>query len=119
MSGRDATRRRETAARRGQGRHAATALLLALGLAAFSLTAACGGETDAGRGRGVVTAVAAAEGKVTIDHGDIPGVMKAMTMEFQADPALLAGIEAGSQVEFRVVYENGAYRLTELRPAAP
>jgi Cu/Ag efflux protein CusF len=92
---------------------------LALVLEAACLAAGCGGEAEAGRGEGVVTAVAAAEGKVSIDHGDIPGVMKAMTMEFQADSALLAGVETGSRVEFRVVYENGVYRLTELRPAAP
>jgi Cu/Ag efflux protein CusF len=113
---RDATRRDGTATGWTRGGRAAAALLLAL--TALGL-AACGRDADAGRGRGVVTAVAAAEGKVTIDHGDIPGVMKAMTMEFQADPALLSGVAAGSQVEFRVVYENGAYRLTELRPATP
>jgi Cu/Ag efflux protein CusF len=119
MNRHDAAPGHEMAARRKRSGRGAAAPLLALALAALCLTTACGGDADTGRGRGVVTAVTASEGKLTIDHGDVPGVMKAMTMEFQADPALLAGIEAGSQVEFRVVYENGAYRLTELRPAAP
>lgn len=58
--------------------------------------------------------------KVTLEHGDIPGVMKAMTMEFAvARPELLAGVEVGETVAFRVVYEGGVYTLTELRETPP
>ena len=58
--------------------------------------AACGG---AGR----ITAPARApsrgrrrrEGEITLDHGDIPGVMDAMKMDFAvADPTLLDGLAA-------------------------
>jgi Cu/Ag efflux protein CusF len=53
--------------------------------------------------------------QVTIDHGEIPGLMGAMTMTFNvADAALLQGIEAGSQVRFSVQYENGEYLVTAL-----
>jgi Cu/Ag efflux protein CusF len=80
---------------------------------------ACGGKDEAGaagRAEGVVESVDAAAKQVTIDHGEIPGMMSAMTMTFDvADPALLEGIEAGSRVDFRVKYENGSYVVTELR----
>jgi Cu/Ag efflux protein CusF len=57
---------------------------------------------------------------VTLEHGDIPGLMRAMTMEFAvAQPAQLAGVELGERVEFHLVYEGGAYTITELRELAP
>jgi Cu/Ag efflux protein CusF len=50
---------------------------------------------------GKVTAVDAAAGTVTLDHAPIPAVKwDAMTMQFTADPALLADIKVGDQVSF-------------------
>ena len=89
----------------------ALALLLALP------SVGCGGGGDEGASRGVVVAVDADRGVVTLDHEDIPGLMKAMTMDFRADPALLAGIEAGQSVDFRVRYADGAYELTAISPS--
>lgn len=86
-------------------------LLLALPVAG------CGGDQSDAAGRGVVVAVDAAKGEVTLDHGDIPGLMKAMKMTFQADPALLAGIEPGQQVDFTVRYEGGRYEVTAISPS--
>ena len=86
------------------------ALALGLALPVFG----CGGGGDEATSRGSVVAVDAAKGEVTIDHEDIPGLMKAMTMTFEADPALLAGIEAGQRVEFRVRYEGGRYEVTRI-----
>jgi Cu/Ag efflux protein CusF len=76
----------------------------------------CGGAPEAGS-RGVVVSVDAAKGEVTLDHEDIPGLMKAMTMTFQADPALLASVETGDQVEFRVRHAGGRYELTAISPS--
>jgi Cu/Ag efflux protein CusF len=87
-----------------------TIWLLAIALAA------CGGGPADHPGRGKVVAVAAARGEITLAHGDIPGLMKGMTMTFQADPALLAGIEPGQEVEFRVREQAGRYELTALEP---
>ena len=68
-------------------------------------------------GRGVVVEVKRAENQVVLDHEEIPGVMKAMTMGFDvARPALLDGIETGQAVEFELVYENGRYSVSALRP---
>jgi len=83
-------------------------------LAAFVLVlSACGGGGDHA-GQGVVVAVDAAKGEVTLDHEDIPGLMKGMTMTFQADSKLLAGIEAGQEVDFRVREEGGRYEVTAI-----
>ena len=77
--------------------------------------AGCGGAKDH-PGHGVVVSVDAAQGEVTLDHEDIPGLMMGMTMAFQADPKLLAGIQAGQEVDFRVREEGGRYVVTALEP---
>lgn len=85
--------------------------------AAISLVACGGGAKQTGQGAlGVVESVDAAAGQVTIDHGEIPGLMGAMTMTFAvSDPALLEGIEVGNSVVFDVKYEKGSYRVTAIR----
>jgi Cu/Ag efflux protein CusF len=95
-------------------RHLRTAILA--GFAALALAACGAGEKPEGhQAQGVVESVDAAARQVTIDHGEIPGLMGAMTMTFDvADAALLQGIEAGTPVKFSVVYENGTYRVTAL-----
>jgi Cu/Ag efflux protein CusF len=77
----------------------------------------CGGGGDEAASRGVVVSVDAAKGEITLDHEDIPGLMRAMTMTFQAAPELLAGIEAGQPVDFRVRYAGGRYELTAISPS--
>lgn len=90
----------------GRSANLARALVLAAALAA------CGsGET--GRGQGVVLQVHG-DGRIVIEHGDIPGVMKAMTMEFEIDPKLLEGVEEGDRVDFRVDDAGGRWRVTEI-----
>jgi Cu/Ag efflux protein CusF len=73
---------------------------------------ACGGG-EAGRGQGVVLQVHG-DGRIVIEHGDIPGVMTAMTMEFEIDPSLLEDVEAGDRVDFRVTDAGGRWRVTEI-----
>ncbi len=81
--------------------------------AGFAL--ACSQAEGPQPGQGMVQAVQPEAGKITIDHGDIPGLMKAMTMTFDvADPAMLEGIEAGQHVEFELLYEGGKYTVTSL-----
>lgn len=63
--------------------------------------------------KGVVRGVDPAAGVVTIAHEEIPGFMKAMTMEFTPrDRAGLAELAAGDEVEgpLEVVREGGAIR---------
>jgi Cu/Ag efflux protein CusF len=85
-------------------------------LLAFVLACSASGPES----RGVVVAVDRAKGEITLDHEEIPGLMTAMTMTFHADPGLLAGIEAGQQVGFRVREEGaGHYVVTAIEPRRP
>jgi Cu/Ag efflux protein CusF len=81
---------------------------------------ACGGKANEGDGTGIVRAIAADQATITLEHGDIPGLMRAMTMEFAvAEPAQLSGVAVGETVEFHLVYVDGTYSVTELRQATP
>jgi Cu/Ag efflux protein CusF len=88
----------------------ARALLPALLVAA---ALACS-EAETGRGEGVVLAVHA-DGRIVIEHGDIPGIMKAMTMEFEIDPAILPGVESGDRVAFQIEADGGRYHVTTIQ----
>ena len=94
-----------------------------LGLS-FALTGCQGGGGDKAKSagaqqydvRGKVVAVDAAKPAVTLDHEDIPGVMKAMQMEFAvADPKLLDGIKVGDQVQGQLKKGASGYVLTQLQ----
>jgi Cu/Ag efflux protein CusF len=68
-------------------------------------------------GKGKVTGVNAAAGLVTIAHEDIPGLMDAMEMQFEAKPAkLLEGLKAGDKVEFAI--DGKTYTLLEISRTA-
>lgn len=58
--------------------------------------------------------------RLTVNHGNIPGYMGAMTMPYKVDkPDVLAKVKAGDQIE-ATVYEDD-YTLYNLKvvPAAP
>jgi protein SCO1/2 len=66
--------------------------------------------------RGKVVAVNSAKAAVALDHEDIPGLMKAMQMEFAVeDPKLLEGIKVGDQVQGRLRKGESGYVLTQLQ----
>jgi Cu/Ag efflux protein CusF len=65
-------------------------------------------------GVGKITAIDAASGAVTIDHGAIPGLMEAMEMPYQAKPAkLLEGLKPGDKVDFAV--DGKSLTIVEVR----
>jgi Cu/Ag efflux protein CusF len=65
---------------------------------------------------GKVTAIRPDQSGVTLDHDDIPGLMKAMTMEFPVkDAKILDGLEVGDHVEGKLLVESGKYFVTELK----
>lgn len=67
-------------------------------------------------GTGVVRAVNAQEGTVTLAHEPIPALgWPAMTMAFRAQSAgLLNGVSVGQRVHFVLANENGRPVLTEI-----
>jgi protein SCO1/2 len=82
--------------------------------------AACLSCQPGGRGyegRGIVRGVDPALHQLVIEHEDIPGLMPAMTMNFDVpDAALLAQAKPGEAVDFEVSFDGRSYRITRLRP---
>ena len=73
-------------------------------------------EGKAAKGSGTVTALDAGAGKITLDHGPIVEAgWPAMTMAFDAEPAVLQGIAVGDKVDFDVMVKGGAGEITALR----
>jgi len=80
-------------------------------LAIAALALACGGPSRY-QAEGVVEEIQREYGQVVIDHEDIPGLMPAMTMNFDvADPALLDELAPGQRIEFVVEYDQRGYRV--------
>lgn len=64
---------------------------------------------------GKVVSVDPAKKVVELDHEDIPGLMEAMTMEFDVkDSKLLEGIKPGDPVRGKLKAESGKYVITAL-----
>ncbi len=69
-----------------------------------------------GKATGTVTAIDAAAGTITLDHGAIPGVgWPPMKMGFSAKPDLLAGIAVGDKVDFDVTVTGSGGQVTAIR----
>lgn len=94
---------------------------LALGAALLLALPSCGEPAvQSGTGQGTVVALDRENAEITLDHGEIPGLMGAMTMPFPvSDPKLLEGLQEGQQVEFDLDYRGGMYTVKAIRPAAP
>lgn len=93
-------------------------MILGLGFVAVSSTGCGKGNGDKDKVydiKGKVVAVDMAKKKVTLDHEDIPGLMKAMEMPFSVENAkVLEGIKAGDQVHGKLKVKGGDYLITEL-----
>jgi Cu(I)/Ag(I) efflux system periplasmic protein CusF len=71
-----------------------------------------------GKGTGVIKAIDAKSGTLTIQHGPIPAVSwPAMTMTFKAKPAtLLKGLKVGQTVGFDTTVRGMDAEVTAVRP---
>lgn len=68
-----------------------------------------------GMSAGTVTAIDAAKGTVTLDHGPMTGLdWPAMTMGFAVKPELLAGIKVGDKVHFEIDWDGKAGTVTKI-----
>ena len=78
--------------------------------------AACKANPTRGTGTGTVAAVDVGNSEITLDHGDIPGIMGAMTMTYAVpDKKVLEGVAPGAKVEFDLKVVNGEQRVTAIR----
>jgi Cu/Ag efflux protein CusF len=89
----------------------------------LTLAGCKGGGTDQPKGatdqeydvKGKVVAVDPKKPAVTLDHEDIPGLMKGMQMEFDVENSkVLEGIKAGDQVQGRLKKGASGYVITRL-----
>ena len=71
--------------------------------------------TRAGQATGVVTAIDAAAGKITLDHGPVPELQwPAMKMSFGATASQLNGIAVGDKVAFKFTVTGTSAKITEI-----
>jgi len=84
-------------------------------LVGLAVSVACSQEPQVYEGRGVVREVQRDYEQLVIAHQEIPGLMSAMTMNFDvADPAFLDRAEAGQAVAFELVHDGRSYRIVGL-----
>jgi len=88
---------------------------------AFALAAGCEVDRHSERlhsyqVRGVVEAVSPGEGQAVVQHEEIPGLMPAMSMNFDVpNPALLEKLAPGQQIEFTLELRDRSFRITAAR----
>jgi Cu/Ag efflux protein CusF len=83
--------------------------------AAWLAALACSGGAKTGDGEGVVRAVDPVANRVTLEHGDVPGLMKPMTMDYDvAEAALLDGLAPGERVRFTLREDGGRYTVVAM-----
>jgi len=90
---------------------------LVVSVVIVSMISACGATAPEGASsRGVVEAVDATARTVTLDHEELPGLMGAMTMQFDVAPDVdLESLVPGTEVEFTVEEDAGRYVVTAVR----
>lgn len=68
-----------------------------------------------GMSTGTVTAVDAAKGKITLDHGAITALdWQPMTMSFSIQPEQASGLKAGDKVSFEIDWDGQAGTITKI-----
>lgn len=76
-------------------------------------------KTTNAKATGTITALNAANHKITFDHGPIPTIdWPAMTMEFSVAPSVdLAKLRKGDKVDFTLSGSGGTYTVHSVSPA--
>lgn len=88
-------------------------LLLSVLAISLLLASACS-RSQHYHARGVVEDVQPETGQIVIAHKDIPGLMPAMTMNFDvSDKKLLETLTAGDAIDFEVEFTGKAYIVTQ------
>ena len=73
-------------------------------------------KAQSGKGFGKVTAIDAATGKITLDHGPISELQwPAMTMGFGTKPDMLKGIAVGDRAAFEFNWNGSTAEITKIQ----
>ena len=90
-------------------------------LAALGLALACSPPAPTEHaGHGIAVDVDPTARTVTLEHGDIPDLMKAMTMTFPVAPEVdLGAVEKGEAVDFEVRSEGSTITVIAIEKATP
>lgn len=87
-------------------------------LAAALAAAACyslPAQAQEGSGSGEIRRIDAQAGKITLKHGAISALdLPAITLVYQIDVALLAGLQPGDKVKFTARRVDGQYVVVEI-----
>ena len=85
-------------------------------------TTGCGQKATERKGvkiydiQGKIVAMRPDKEGVTLDHEDIPGLMKGMKMPFLVEDAqILEGLQVGDEVQGKLRVESGSQIITELK----
>jgi protein SCO1/2 len=90
-------------------------LFLFMGCSSSSTTKGTGGSAKHYTIKGKVTALDTKKPAITLDHEDIPGLMKAMEMTFDVkDAQLLNGLKVGDEVQGELEKSPDGYVITHL-----
>lgn len=77
-------------------------------------------ESRHATGTGTITAIDAATGRVTIDHGEVSELeWPAMEMGFEGGSTAVAGLTVGDRVDFAFDWDGSKGTLTSIAPAQP
>lgn len=73
------------------------------------------GSMKHGMAAGTITAIDAAKGTITLDHGAMSGLgWPAMTMGFSVKPEMLSGIKVGDRVDFEIDWDGKVGTVTKI-----
>lgn len=69
--------------------------------------------------KGVVKSLMPEKTALLVKHEEVPGVMRAMTMMFKVDPAVLATVKPGDAIEARMSRRDDGWWLHEVKVGPP
>lgn len=69
--------------------------------------------------KGVVMGLMADKTALLVKHEEIPGVMRAMTMMFKVEPAVLSKVQRGDAITARMSRRDDGWWLTEVTVVPP
>lgn len=69
--------------------------------------------------KGVIMGIMTEKSSLLVKHEEVPGVMRAMTMMFKVDPAVLEKVKRTDAIQARMSRRADGWWLTEVEVVAP